>query len=85
MCMDAGFSPQVCQTANEMQTILSLVSCGIGIAPIHESAKYLRSDLIYKELLGTNYHAYQPSFVWKKDNILPATKCFLEIALNLYP
>lgn len=85
MCMDAGFSPQICQTANEMQTILSLVSCGIGIALIHESAKHLRSDLIYKELLGTNHHAYQPSFVWKKDNISPAVKCFLDIALNLYP
>ncbi len=85
MFMDAGFSPQICQTADEMQTILSLVSCGTGIALIHESAKHLRSDLIYKELQGTNHHAYQPCFVWKKDNISPTLKCFLDIALNLYP
>ncbi len=36
VCMDAGFSPSIVQTANEMVPILSLVSCGMGIALINE-------------------------------------------------
>jgi len=84
VCLDAGFSPEIIQSANEMLTVLSLVSCGMGIALIHESAKNLRSDLIYKRLLGTDQSAYQLSFVWEKANIPPTLQGFLKIIEKYY-
>lgn len=85
VCMDAGFSPSIVQTANEMVPILSLVSCGMGIALINESAKHLRNDILYKPLRGTNQCAYQISLAWKKDNSSSVMKNFLEVVLDLYP
>ncbi len=85
VCMDGGFSPMIVQTANEIYTVLSLVSCGIGIALIHESAKNLRNDVIYKPLYGTKQWAYQFSFAWKEENAAPAVKCLLEVIKEMYP
>ncbi|HET7616484.1 MAG TPA: LysR family transcriptional regulator [Bacillales bacterium] len=79
VCMDAGFSPSIVQEANEIQTVLSLVSSEIGIALIHESARYLRNDIMYKPLSGIKQHAYEMSFVWKKGEASPVVKEFLEI------
>lgn len=85
VCLDAGFSPEIVQNANEMLTVLSIVSCGIGIALIHESAKNLRSDLVYKPLQGTEQTAYQLSFAWKRENVPPALQGFLRIIKQFYP
>jgi DNA-binding transcriptional LysR family regulator len=84
VCIDAGFSPSIVQTVNEMQTMLSLVSSGIGIALIHESAKNLRNDIVYKPLHGTNQYAYQMSLVWRKGDTSPIIKGFLEVIRHLF-
>jgi DNA-binding transcriptional LysR family regulator len=50
-CRQAGFTPQVAQEAGQMQTILSLVAAGLGIALIPSSVQSLRSnDVVYKPL-----------------------------------
>lgn len=68
-----------------MQTILALVSSGLGIALINESAKYMRNDIVYKPLFGTNQQAYQMSFAWKKGNNLPIVNNFLKVIKQLDP
>ncbi|GIO60466.1 LysR family transcriptional regulator [Paenibacillus cineris] len=85
VCMEAGFSPAIVQTADEMHTLLSLVSSGLGIALIHESARHLRTDLAYKPVLGVSQSAYRMSFVWKKDPISPLLRGFLDTMQKLYP
>ncbi|MDF2652563.1 MAG: LysR family transcriptional regulator [Paenibacillus sp.] len=85
VCMDAGFSPIIVQTARDMQTVLALVSSGLGIALINDSAKHIRDDVVYKPLFGTHQHAYQMSFTWKKENHAPIIEGFLKVMQQLYP
>lgn len=40
----------------------------MGIELIHESAKNLWDDIVYKPLRGINHYAYQLSFAWRKEN-----------------
>lgn len=82
LCLKAGFSPKICQEADEMQTILSIVSCGMGIALIHKTAQNLRSDLVYKSLTGTHESAYELSLVWRK-NCSQTTNLFVKKAIEL--
>lgn len=50
-CHQAGFSPKVVQEASQMQTILSLVAAGIGVALIPESVQSLqREGVVYRPL-----------------------------------
>jgi DNA-binding transcriptional LysR family regulator len=83
ICMSAGFSPCIVQTANELPTILSLVSCGMGIALIHESAKNYRADLVFKPLAGVDTIAYQLAFAWRKDNPSSAITFFVREFENI--
>ena len=84
-CMSAGFSPQIVQTADELSTMLSLVSCGMGIALIHESVKNYRPDLVYKPLEDVDTIAYQLSFAWRKEDTAPTLSRFVQEIDNLYP
>lgn len=83
ICLEAGFSPNIAQQANEMQTILSFVSFNRGIALIHESAQMIRNDVIYKPLTGISTYAYKPSLVWKKG---PSSivKNFVDSSVKLF-
>jgi DNA-binding transcriptional LysR family regulator len=50
-CRQAGFSPRVEQEAVQMQTIISLVSSGLGVALIPASLRHLgRAGVIYRSL-----------------------------------
>lgn len=82
ICLEAGFSPEIVQQANEMQTILSFVSGNMGIALIHESAQKLRNDIVYKPLTGVSNYAYKPCIAWKKD---PSSiiQNYLNLSINL--
>ncbi len=54
VCTAAGFSPIVVQEANEMQTIVSLVSAGIGVALVPESMQaFGRPHVVFRELRGS--------------------------------
>ena len=55
VCAAAGFSPTVVQEANEMQTIVSLVSAGIGVALVPESMQaFSRPHLALRPLSGSS-------------------------------
>jgi DNA-binding transcriptional LysR family regulator len=84
VCMDADFNPSIIQTATDMQTVLALVSSGLGIALINDSAKHIRNDVVYKPLFGTNQQAYQMSFAWRTENESQVVKNFLNVIQQLY-
>ncbi|CUA98799.1 LysR family transcriptional regulator [Thiomonas bhubaneswarensis] len=53
LCQAAGFAPRITQHARQMQTVIGLVSCGMGVALVPASLRNLkRSGVQYRPLLG---------------------------------
>jgi DNA-binding transcriptional LysR family regulator len=79
-CRSAGFTPRVAQEAIQLQTIVSLVSAGLGVALVPASLMELRrSGVVYLEL-----HEPSPQFtvalVWRRDNRNICVANFVTIA-----
>ena len=52
-CRTAGFAPRITQQARQMQTVISLVACGMGFALVPASVQNLRRQGVqYRPLLG---------------------------------
>jgi DNA-binding transcriptional LysR family regulator len=52
-CRAAGFAPRIVQNARQMQTVIGLVSCGMGIALVPASVRNLkRTGVSYQRLTG---------------------------------
>ncbi len=52
-CRAAGFAPRITQQARQMQTVISLVACGMGFALVPASVQNLRrSGVQYRPLRG---------------------------------
>ncbi|MDY0329845.1 MAG: LysR substrate-binding domain-containing protein [Thiomonas sp.] len=53
LCQAAGFAPRITQHARQMQTVIGLVSCGMGVALVPASLRLLkRAGVQYRPLLG---------------------------------
>lgn len=75
-----GIAPEIGQEAVEMQTIVSLVSAGMGVALVPGSLKNLaRSGVCYLQLSG-NPPTIETGIVWRKEEISPTIGHFIEIA-----
>lgn len=83
-CAAAGFSPRIAQEAIQMQTIISLVSAGIGMALVPESIMSLRRPGVrYRKLrarAGGVRPALEIGLAWRGDNTSPVLKRFVETA-----
>ena len=52
-CRSFGFAPRITQHARQMQTVISLVSCGMGFALVPSSLRNLkRNGVRYRQLRG---------------------------------
>ena len=52
-CRSFGFAPQIGQNARQMQTVIGLVSCGMGVALVSSSVRNLkRTGVQYRRLRG---------------------------------
>jgi DNA-binding transcriptional LysR family regulator len=52
-CRAAGFAPRITQHARQMQTVIGLVSCGMGFALVPASVRHLRrTGVKYRQLRG---------------------------------
>jgi DNA-binding transcriptional LysR family regulator len=52
-CRAAGFAPRIVQNARQMQTVIGLVSCGMGLALVPASVRNLkRTGVSYQHLRG---------------------------------
>ena len=82
-CSDAGFSQRVVQEAIQMQTIISLVSAGMGVALVPESLMRLqRSGVVYRKLRGGNQAALEIGLVWRRDDASAVLKRFTRLAVG---
>ncbi len=53
-CHNAGFTPRISQTAHQIQTQISLVSAGLGVALVPECARQaVHKGVIYKDIKGS--------------------------------
>ncbi len=78
----AGRSPQVAQEAIQMQTIVNLVSAGLGLAWVPESVRqFQRSGVVYRTLpaarSATRVPGCETSLVWTRSNANPVRERFV--------
>lgn len=76
---DAGLTPRIGQEAIQMQTIVGLVSAGMGIALVPQSVSNLkRPGVTYRPLAGTTA-LIETGLAWRRDNPSPVLHAFLEL------
>ncbi|WP_296448738.1 LysR family transcriptional regulator [Rhodoferax sp. UBA5149] len=86
----AACLPVVAQEAIQMQTIVNLVSAGLGVAWVPDSVRqFQRSGVVYREVLagknvsGRNVGAMpgcETSLVWKHEGVSPTLERFVAFA-----
>jgi DNA-binding transcriptional LysR family regulator len=79
-CQQAGFSPHVTQEAGlQMQTIISLVAAGMGVALVPSSLQNLqRIGVVYKPVQEPTPQA-EMTMIWRKDDLSPILQRFLGV------
>lgn len=79
-CHQAHFSPTVAQEAIQMQTIIGLVSAGMGIALVPASLQNLqRVGVVYKSLQEPTPQV-ETAMLWRDDADSPVLDQFLQVA-----
>ncbi|MCW5648743.1 MAG: LysR family transcriptional regulator [Ramlibacter sp.] len=84
----AGSSPQVAQEAIQMQTIVNLVSAGLGVAWVPGSVRqFQRPGVTYRSVAGTRARpvpACETSLVWPTEARNPSLGCFVKFVQAQY-
>jgi DNA-binding transcriptional LysR family regulator len=77
---DAGVTPHIGQEAIQMQTIVGLVSAGMGMALVPQSVSNLqRAGVDYRPLSGKP-PLIETGLAWRRDNSSTVLRAFLEMA-----
>ncbi|WP_210490887.1 LysR family transcriptional regulator [Microvirga antarctica] len=77
-----GRNARIVQEAIQMQTIISLVSAGMGIAMVPDSLRHLaRTGVRYVELAGGG-PTLESGIVWRRGDVTPTLERFLQVALE---
>ena len=76
---DAGITAAVGQEAIQMQTIVSLVSAGMGIALVPQSVSNLRRPGVEYLPLLQGTPLVETGLAWRRDNASPVLRGFLEL------
>lgn len=79
LCRKAGFSPRVVQEANEMQTIVSLVAAGIGVAVVPASIRNLRMEGVVYLNIRKPLARTAMTVAWRRDDSSPVLKAFQQV------
>jgi DNA-binding transcriptional LysR family regulator len=76
---EVGLTPRIAQEAIQMQTIVGLVSAGMGIALVPQSVSNLkRTGVEYRALAGKTPQV-ETGLAWRRDNRSPVLRGFLEL------
>ena len=80
LCRRAGFSPRVAQEAIQMQTIVSLVAAGMGVALVPASLQNMRrAGVVYRTVAARSARA-EVGVVWRRSEESPAGRAFVATA-----
>jgi len=78
-CRECGFSPNIAQQAKQMQTVISLVSNGFGVALVPESIMNLkRTGVTYLRLREKGPHI-TIGLLHRKRDVNPALESFVAV------
>jgi DNA-binding transcriptional LysR family regulator len=80
LCSRAGFTPRIAQEAIQMQTIVSLVSAGLGIAIVPGSMRNLARAGVCYVALGRPPAYVETGMAWRIDDESPILQAFREVA-----
>lgn len=79
LCQQADFSPNVTQEAVQMQTIISLVSAGMGVALVPSSLQNLqRTGVVYK-MIQESTPKVETAVMWRREDASPVLREFLKV------
>lgn len=77
---DAGLTPHIGQEAIQMQTIVGLVSAGMGIALVPQSVSNLKRPGVEYRTLSNRTPLVETGLVWRRDNASPVLNAFLTLS-----
>lgn len=82
LCKHAGFTPRIVQQANQVHTIVSLVSAGLGVALVPAAVSRLNvANVVYVPLRERATHMVLELMVaQREDDTAPAVLAFFELA-----
>jgi len=75
----AGITPAIGQEAIQMQTIVSLVSAGMGMALVPQSVSNLRRPGVAYHRLTQDTPLVETGLAWRRDNASPVLAGFLAL------
>ncbi|WP_174769883.1 LysR family transcriptional regulator [Paraburkholderia hayleyella] len=75
----AGLTPSIGQEAIQMQTIVSLVSAGMGVALVPQSLRNLRRTGVVYRPLRESVPAIETGLVWRTAHVSPVLAGFIDI------
>jgi DNA-binding transcriptional LysR family regulator len=75
----AGLTPRIGQEAIQMQTIVSLVSAGMGVALVPQSICNLRRTGVVYRPLRESVPAVETGLVWRTAEVSPVLAGFIDI------
>jgi DNA-binding transcriptional LysR family regulator len=75
----AGITPAIGQEAIQMQTIVSLVSGGMGMALVPQSVSNLMRPGVEYRALADPTPLVETGLAWRRDNASPVLRGFLEL------
>lgn len=76
---DVGLTPRIGQEAIQMQTIVGLVSAGMGIALVPQSVSNLKRPGVEYRPLEDGAVSIETGLAWRRDNRSPVLRTFLEL------
>jgi DNA-binding transcriptional LysR family regulator len=76
---DAGVTPEIGQQAIQMQTIVSLVSAGMGMALVPQSVSNLMRPGVEYRALADATPLVETGLAWRRDNASPVLRGFLDL------
>jgi DNA-binding transcriptional LysR family regulator len=78
----AGVTPDIGQEAIQMQTIVSLVSAGMGLALVPQSVSHLMRPGVEYRALADPTPLVETGLSWRRDNSSPVLHGFLDLIRN---
>ncbi len=81
----AGVTPTIGQEAIQMQTIIGLVSAGMGIALVPQSVSNLKRSGVQYITLADQATLVETGIAWRRDNASPVLRVFLELLRKKSP
>ena len=75
----AGLTPRIGQEAIQMQTIVSIVSAGMGVALVPQSLRNLRRTGVVYRPLRESVPAIETGLIWRTGEVSPVLAGFIDI------